>query len=291
MYRKLFLFLLLAVISNPADAQIRKHQRKRSTNAGTLFLYWGYNRTAYTGSTIHFIGSDYDFTLKGVKATDRQPKFSGDLYLNPMNVTIPQYNFRVGYYFTEKWALSFGVDHFNYVMAPNNEVSLDGHFDMGVDSLWEGNYQQEPTTIDRNHFHYEHSGGLNYLRLELMRSFDLWEAGDRRQFAITGNVGLNLGPMLTTTNFLFAGEQTNRSTKLSGYGIGANASARFEFFKHVFIQAEGGLAFAHLPGVLTRPNDRNQRAKQAFGLATYNVSLGLMFYIKTKNGCDSCPHW
>ncbi len=291
MHRKLLFIFLLALIVNPADAQIRKHQRKRSTNAGTLFFYWGYNRTAYTPSTIHFIGSDYDFTLKGVQATDRQPKFGANLYLNPVNITIPQYNFRIGYYFTEKWALSVGVDHFNYVMRHDREVTLDGHFDMTADSIWDGNYNQESVLVDPNHFHYEHSGALNYLRIELMRSFDLLELGDRRQFAITGNVGLNLGPMLTTTNFLFSNEQTNRSTALSGYGIGANASARLEFFKHVFIQAEGGLAFAHLPGVKTRPNDRNQRAKQAFGLASGNVSLGLLFYIKTKNGCDSCPHW
>jgi hypothetical protein len=266
MHRKLLFLFLLAVIANPADAQIRKHQRKRSTNAGTLFFYWGYNRTAYTPSTIHFIGSNYDFKLSGVRATDRQPKFGANLYLNPMNMTIPQYNFRIGYYFTEKWALSVGVDHFNYVMAHDKEVTLDGHFDMGADSLWEGNYTQESILVDPRQLHYEHSGGLNYLRVELMRSFDLLELGDRRQFAITGNVGLNIGPMLTT-------------------------SARLEFFKHVFIQAEGGLAFAHLPGVKTRANDRNQRAKQAFGLASYNVSLGLIFYIKTKNGCDSCPHW
>lgn len=291
MHKRLFVLLLLAIIAIPANAQVRKHQRKRSTNAGTLFFYWGYNRTAYTKSNIHFIGSDYDFEMKGVKATDRQPKFGANLYLNPMNMTIPQYNFRIGYYFTEKWAISLGVDHFNYVMAPNNEVVLDGHFAMGADSLWEGNYQQESTVIDPNHFHYEHSGGLNYMRIELLRSYDIWEAGDRRQFAITGNVGLNLGPMLTTTNFRFANEQSNRSTALSGYGIGANASVRLEFFKHLFIQGEGGVAFAHLPGVKTRVNDRNQRAKQAFGLATYNVSLGLLFYIKTKNGCDSCPHW
>ncbi|MNJ83525.1 hypothetical protein D3C87_09440 [compost metagenome] len=291
MHKRLFVLLLLAIIAVPANAQVRKHQRKRSTNAGTLFFYWGYNRTAYTKSNIHFIGSDYDFEMKGVKATDRQPKFGANLYLNPMNMTIPQYNFRIGYYFTEKWAISLGVDHFNYVMAPNNEVVLDGHFAMGADSLWEGNYHQESTVIDPNHFHYEHSGGLNYMRIELLRSYDIWEAGDRRQFAITGNVGLNLGPMLTTTNFRFSNEQSNRSTALSGYGIGANASVRLEFFKHLFIQGEGGLAFAHLPGVKTRLNDRNQRAKQAFGLATYNVSLGLLFYIKTKNGCDSCPHW
>lgn len=291
MHRKLLVLFLLAVIANPADAQIRKHSRKRSTNAGSLFFYWGYNRTAYTPSSIHFLGSDYDFTLKGVKATDRQPKFGANLYLNPMNITIPQYNFRVGYYFTEKWAFSVGVDHFNYVMSHANEVTVDGHIAMSADSLWAGNYTRESKLVDPAELHYEHSGGLNYIRIELMRSFDLLELGDKRQFAITGNVGLNLGPMLTTTNFLFANEQTTRSTALSGYGIGANASARLEFFKHVFIQAEGGVAFAHLPGVKTRANDRNQRAKQAFGLASANVSLGLIFYIRAKNACDSCPHW
>lgn len=291
MYRKLLFLFFLAVIAQPADAQIRKHSRKRSTNAGSLFFYWGYNRTAYTPSGIHFLGSDYDFTLKGVKATDRQPPFGANLYLNPVNITIPQYNFRVGYYFNEKWAFSVGVDHFNYVMSHANEVTVDGHIAMSADSLWAGNYTQESMLINPAELHYEHSGGLNYIRLELMRSFDLLELGDRRQFAITGNLGLNVGPMLTTTNFLFANEQTTRSTALSGYGIGANASARLEFFKHVFIQAEGGLAFAHLPGVKTRANDRNQRAKQAFGLASANVSLGLIFYIRAKNACDSCPHW
>ncbi|MDR0803134.1 hypothetical protein [Fluviicola sp.] len=291
MHQRLFVFLLLALIATPANAQIHRHQRKRSTNAGTLFFYWGYNRAAYTKSAIHFTGLDYDFELKGVKATDRQPKFGANLYLNPANMTIPQYNFRIGYYFTEKWAFSLGIDHFNYVMAPNNEVVMDGHFGIGVDSVWTGNYQQESTTINPSHFHYEHSGGLNYLRIELMRSYDLWEAGSHREFAVTGNVGLNLGPMLTTTNFLFANKQTNRATALSGYGIGASASARLEFFKHVFIQGEGELVFTHLLGVHTRPNDRNQRARQVFGLAAYNVSLGLLFYIKTKNGCDSCPHW
>ena len=72
MHKRLFVLLLLAIIAVPANAQVRKHQRKRSTNAGTLFFYWGYNRTAYTKSNIHFIGPDYDFVMKGVKATDRQ---------------------------------------------------------------------------------------------------------------------------------------------------------------------------------------------------------------------------
>lgn len=291
MNRIVLLSMLFLFCASTAEAQIRKHTRKRSTNSGTFFFYWGYNRAAYTQSKISFEALDYDFQLSAVKARDRQPKFGANIYLNPANMTTAQYNFRVGYYFKHKWAISLGVDHFNYVVRPDSEAILDGHFDLGVDSEWEGNYNQDPVVLEPAHFRYEHSGGLNYLRIEVMRSIDLWEAGKKRQFAITANLGANAGPALTTTNFYFGNTLSSRSTALSGYGIGLNGSIRLEFFKHVFIQGEGGLAFMHLPSVRTNASDRNQRAKQAFGLGTYNVSLGLMFYFKAKNACDSCPRW
>lgn len=291
MNRIVLLSIVFLIGTSAAEAQIRKHARKRSTNSGSFFFYWGYNRAAYTPSTVRFIGSDYDFKLSEVKAHDRQPKFGANIYLNPAKMTTAQYNFRVGYYFKHKWAISVGVDHFNYVARQNSEAQLDGHFDSGADSQWEGNYNQEPVVLDPTHFRYEHAGGLNYLRIEVMRSIDLWEVGRKRQFAITANLGASVGPGLTTTNFYFGDTWSSRATALSGYGIGLNGSIRLEFFKHVFIQGEGGLAMMHLPGIRTNTTDRNQRAKQAFGLGTYNVSLGLIFYFKAKNACDSCPRW
>lgn len=277
----------------PAQAQIRKHKRKRSTNAGTLYFDWGYNRTAYTKSTIHFLSADpaYDFTLKGVQARDKQPKPDIKYYVNPQYMTIPQYNFRIGYYFKHKWAISLGVDHFNYIVKPDSEAELNGHLDLDADSTWQGNYDQKSVTLNSNHFRYEHSGGLNYIRIEVMRSFDLVEAGRQREFAITGSLGASLGPTLTTTNFYFGGEFNSRATALSGYGMGLSGNVRLEFFRHVFIQTEGMLGFTHLPGVRTSSIDRNMRAKQAFGFATYNVAFGLIFYLNPKNACDSCPKW
>ena len=44
-------------------------------NKGKFYLYWGWNRGAYTDSDIHFKGSDYDFVLHDVKAQGSSKRF------------------------------------------------------------------------------------------------------------------------------------------------------------------------------------------------------------------------
>jgi len=62
---------------------------------------WGWNRAAFSNSDIHFWGSNHDFTLKGVQAADRPGEVSlasfFDTYVDPLNMTLPQTNLRVGY--------------------------------------------------------------------------------------------------------------------------------------------------------------------------------------------------
>ena len=66
---KRLLFVLIVVLLTPmAQAQVKKHKKKNSTAAGTLYFYWGYNRSYYTHSDIRFVGTDYDFKLKDVVA-------------------------------------------------------------------------------------------------------------------------------------------------------------------------------------------------------------------------------
>ncbi len=283
----IFCSILLFAFNSSAQG----HKKKRSTSAGTISFYWGYNRSWYTNSTIRFVGSDYDFRLKNVTASDRPDRFTAKLYLNPTTLTVPQYNGRIGYYFKDKWQVSFGVDHLKYVMDDQNQVLLDGRIADGIDSIWSGNYNDEPVVTNRDNFHYENTNGVNFLRFELMRSFDLWELGNKRQFALTGNLGAGIGPALTFNDLTFAQEHTIATTSLSGYAMGVNGSVRAEFFKHFFLQVETGLGFFHLTHVRTRPNDRNQYARQAFGFSQYFAAFGVLFYIHPKNGCDTCPNW
>lgn len=288
---KLLITLVLVCFLSPlAFAQV-KHKTKNSTAAGTLFFYWGYNRSYYTKSDIRFVGQDYDFKLKNVVAYDRPDAFRPSLYFNPATVTVPQYNMRLGYYFRDKWAISFGVDHFKYVMADGNNVLLDGFIGQDVDTNWSGNYTDKPVTTDIDQFHYENTNGCNFLRFELTRSFNLYELGQNRQLVLTAHLGASTGAALTFNDLNFGQVHTLATPSLSGYGFSINGGLRLEFFKHFFVQMNSGLGFIHLLHVRTRPDDRNSWARQAFGYSEYNAAAGFLLYLRPKNGCDSCPHW
>ena len=164
-------------------------KKKVSYAQGTLFGYWGYNRSGYSNSNIRFTGPGYDFTIKNAIARDNPEKFSG-VYFNPSKITIPQFNARIGYYFKDHWALSFGYDHMKYVLADGNHVFLSGELDPGVHNVWEGTYNAEPVVTDRKNFHYENSDGLNYLRFELTRTDQWLKFGERDWFALSTNAGV-----------------------------------------------------------------------------------------------------
>ena len=108
-----FLFLPFQFIF----CQVKKNVNQNPNNS-RMYFYWGWNSGHFTKSNIRFKGPDYDFTLKKSIAKDRQTKFSTK-YFNPAHITIPQYNFRVGYYIRENWDFSFGIDHMKYVLQNN----------------------------------------------------------------------------------------------------------------------------------------------------------------------------
>lgn len=118
---------------------------------GELYFYWGWNVSWYGKSDINFKGTDYDFTLNDVRAKDRQTPFSVNKYLNPLNATIPQFNFRLGYYFKDNYSLSIGIDHMKYVMIQNQQVLIDGTIS-NTSSSYDGIYHNEPIVLVEDFF-------------------------------------------------------------------------------------------------------------------------------------------
>jgi len=294
---KKIILLLLLLTPILADAQIKnkhkKNKKKVSYAQGTLFGYWGYNRAGFTKSNIRFVGPGYDFTMAGAVAYDRPEEF-GARYFDPSKFTVPQFNARIGYYFKDHWAISFGYDHMKYIFADNNQVQLSGTIDAGVDLVnnWEGTYNSEPIITDRKTFHYENSDGLNYLRFELTRTDMMFNAGKNDWFAVSTNAGIALGGILSFNDFRFGTNHEDlRTISLSGYGISGHLGVRLEFFRHIFIQTSFGGGFMHQVKVRTRPNDPSSYARHAYGYMEMNGVLGLLLYIRPTNSCDSCPVW
>ena len=281
---------LIIITPMVSDAQVHgRNKRKDSKGKGTLFGYWGYNRSEYTKSNIRFVAPDYDFTLNGVVATDN-PEPLGGAYVQQL--TVPQFNARIGYYFKEHWALSFGYDHMKYVMSNRNDVFLSGEIGPDVfPGLWSGTYNSEPVMTHTQYIHYENSDGLNYLRLELTRTDHLAEIGNNDQFVVSSNIGIAAGGLLSFNDFKFGEIDNRRTISMSGYGLSLHANLRFEFFRHVFLQSGFSGGFHQQVKVKTVPNNSQSYAKHSYGYADWNTVLGFFLYIRSTNGCDSCPVW
>jgi hypothetical protein len=277
-------------LANDFSSAIPKRQKPKNSMAkGTGFISWGYNRSAYTRSTINFTGAGYDFSLKGVKATDR-PSTKLSEYFNPTKITIPQFNIRAGYNFKNYWNISVGYDHLKYVMVHGQEYLLNGRINGGIDPNWSGNLSDKVVVTNDKDFHYENSNGMNYIRVELTKVRNIVR-NRRDNFTMSYLLGVSSGAILSFNDFTFGGKKDVATVSLSGIGLSGHAGMRFEFFKYVFLQTNVAAGVLKQISVRTRANEYSAIAKQTFGYVEGNIVLGAFFYIRPTNSCDSCPAW
>ena len=277
-------------VANDFSSDLPKRQKPKNSMAkGTGFISWGYNRSAYTRSTINFTGAGYDFSLKGVKATDR-PSTKLSEYFNPTKITIPQFNIRAGYNFKNYWNISVGYDHLKYVMVHGQEYLLNGRINGGIDPNWSGNLSDKVVVTNDKDFHYENSNGMNYIRVELTKVRNIVR-NRRDNFTMSYLLGVSSGAILSFNDFTFGGKKDVATVSLSGIGLSGHAGMRFEFFKYVFLQTNVAAGVLKQISVRTRANEYSAIAKQTFGYVEGNIVLGAFFYIRPTNSCDSCPAW
>ena len=265
------LFLLLGqsfLFSQTIDFPKKETQGEK----GTFYFYWGWNRGAYSKSDINFSGSDYNFTLSDVKASDRQSAFDPKVYFGLTKFTIPQYNFRMGYYINEHYQVSLGADHMKYVMLTNQLSTIDGSI-ANSGTSYDGTYDQQSFVISPNFLLFEHTDGLNYLNSEFRRSDILI---NKKYFQLSVNEGLGAGIVLPRTNTTLLNNPRYDEFHLAGYGFGAVTAVKFTFFKYFIIQSELKGGFIHLPDIRTTINEED-RAAQYFWWTQYNVVFGMQF--------------
>lgn len=245
---------------------------------GDFSIYWGWNGSNYSNSDIRFYGNNYDFTLNDVVAIDRQSRFDPSIYFNPANMTIPQYNLRIGYFIHDKYQLSIGADHMKYVMRNYQDVTINGQINVG--SGYDGTYSGETINLKPNFLQFEHTDGLNYENIELRR-FD--EIIQRKNFTLSMNEGIGVGVLIPKTNTTLLNNERYDQFHLAGYGVGFIGALNFTFFKHFFIQSEVKGGFIHMPDIRTTQYS-SDKASQHFLFAQYNVVFGFrMNLLKETN--------
>lgn len=235
------LFLLLTVLTTTLQAQEKDIIFK---NKGKFYAHWGWNRAAYSSSDITFKGDDYNFTLKDVVAKDKQNPFSFDKYLNPANITIPQTNYGIGYFFKENYSVYVGVDHMKYVTVQDQWLTINGEIDeaYGVTAS-DGSaspFVDKGIQQTEDFLKFEHTDGLNYIHVSLNRFDDISSSFGIHSdnFVINLTEGIGAGLLLPKTNSTLLGKERHDDFHVSGYGIHAQFGFNFVIYKYFFIQTD-----------------------------------------------------
>lgn len=251
-------------------------QKYTATNKGKFYVYWGGNRGYYSGSDIRFQGSDYDFTLHNAASHDKPKGWHID-YLNPTRITIPQTNLRIGYFFTDHYNVSIGVDHMKYVMTQNQEVGISGYYPN------EGSYGETlpngNVLLTEDFVTFEHTDGLNYVNAEINRVDDISKyvyITDTDKIQLNTTVGLGTGILYPKTNAQMFGRARYDDFKVSGFGVSAKAGLNLTFFKHYFIQYEAKVGYIDITNARISQNT-NDKASHHFTFFESIIAIGGIF--------------
>ena len=272
-------FLTILFTNNTIAQETTEIQNKYTThNKGKFFISWGGNRDSYSKSDITFRGKDYNFTLENVPAHDKPKGWHVD-YINPSRMTIPQTNFRMGYFVSDHYSVAIGVDHMKYVMAQNKAVDINGYYPNpgSYDELLANNQ----VLLTEEFLKYEHTDGLNYVNTEFSRHDDISslfkiENTDKIQVNLTEGVGFGL--LYPKTNTTLLGKERHDDFHVSGFGTSLKAGLNVTFFKHFYIQGELKGGYINMEDIRTTQSTEDS-ASQDFFFFQRIIAFGGIFRI------------
>jgi len=277
-----FLLIFFLILSQVAICQT--DMPKPYSVKGRFYLYWGYNRAFFTQSDIHIDGPRYNFWIYDVEATDRPTQINKGsdflTYIKPSSFTIPQYNYRLGFHFTERFSLSVGLDHLKYVMKKGQNLLVSGTISEEASARYQGLYENKRMDITEDFFKFEHTNGLNYLSVEAEYSYPFWRLKNNKLIAnIIGGAGG--GWAIPKTDVKVFGEGLDNDFHIAGYGLSGKIGLRLDFLKHFFIAGDLKCGYFRLPAVLIA-NNPIDLAHHNFGFLEYYFVAGVRFKVFGK---------
>ncbi len=233
-----------------------------------MYFQWGYNREIYSRSDIRlWNGSKYDFTLHNAKASDK-PDFDG-FWKTPLDITIPQNNFRIGVYLnkTQTWAIELNFDHAKYVMQDGQKLRVSGHVG--------GNPIDRDTIVGKKFVSFEHTDGANFYHINYVHQKYLLEGKNfgRLSYLLKGGAGI----VLPRTDGRIMGQKFDNAYHVAGYIFSAEAGMRYYPLRNLFLELNVKSGFANYLNVRTGGGGKAQHHfwyGEAIGLVGYDLLFG-----------------
>lgn len=270
--------LLLFTLSVFSQETIKIQDKYTAHNKGKFFVSWGGNRDDYSKSNIHFKGADYDFTIYDVSAHDKPKGWHID-YINPTRMTIPQTNFRMGYFVNDHYSVAIGVDHMKYVMNQDIAVNYTGTYPNRY-TFGEA-IANNQVLLTEQFLTFEHTDGLNYVNTEVSRHDDiskLFNIHDTDKVQVNLTEGIGVGLLYPKTNAKVFSKERHDDYHVSGYGTSIKAGLNVTLYKHFYIQTELKGGYINMSDIRTSW-DPADRATQEFFFFQKIIAFGGIFKI------------
>ena len=211
------------------------------------YVHWGYHRASYGRTDLRLIGPGVDLTFHDLKGTDMPAPFDPAVHLNPAAFTIPQFNARVGrkvrdcQYVPGALWISAGWDHLKY-KVPHAVHEVSGYIDSTAfnRTLFDWAWRE---------YNFEHSDGMNFIRVAAERDFTFGRASRTRQTWDTANrkwkFGIqtagSIGLVLCATDVRWQGVRTKHFWHISGWGASTSVGAWVQYRRfRVLGRVQGG---------------------------------------------------
>jgi hypothetical protein len=255
------LFLPLGTLFHAANAQDTKIDLQPYHyvgHQGSWYFSWGYNKEWYTHSSIHIsqpsLGNDY--TFKNVFAED---KVGWDHQFFHTPITIPQYNYRLGHWFKDDWAVEINFDHTKYQVAQAQYLHLEGTL----------NHRQVDTFfVNNGNLLYQLNNGANFFLFNIVHRIQVPHLNYKyfnASLLLKGGVGF-MWPHVQNTIF---GHDNSQGFQFGGLDMGVEGDLRLTFFKNIYLEYCNKGVFTDYWGLTVYEG----KARQNFG--TYEMILNL----------------
>jgi len=238
---------------------------------------WGYNEEWYTNSNVHIqqsaLGNNYEI----VQAQARDHLGWNTGILNKA-LTIPQYNYRLGFYLNEQQDMGFELnfDHTKYLLRDPQTIHVTGT--MNNQSVNEYvNFTQS------NGFYYYLNNGANFFLFNFVKRWGITRS-QSNNFALDFVGKAGIGPVVPHVQNMLFGEANLPHFQLGGWNTGVETVLRATIYKYAFVEFSQKVDYARYQQLSIYEG----KAHQAFG--TYEIILSVGAYLPTVKNNSFFSH-
>jgi hypothetical protein len=263
---------VFTVFPKLTNAQQKPAKKERK---GEFYFSWGYNKEWYTRSSLKIsqpeLGNKFSFV--NFQGHDH-PGWDEGLFSKALS--IPQYNYRLGYFFNKKkgWGFEINFDHTKFLFPDDKMVHVKGIVN---NKPYDGQVFFSYASTDSSSYYYLNNGA-NFLLFNLVKRWQ-WIESKNGKVRVDALLKAGIGPLIPhVENKFFDQPHNDKHFQVGGWNIGVEGAVRATFFQTVFLEYTNKLDYARYSGLRIYKGT----ARQAFGTYEMILNLGVTFPMGRK---------